>query len=119
MSDECTPTTTTVAWQIYEICAPSPAPKPDYPAPSPVEADVLDDKAQKANPYATHCNHEEHCVVKTSDRCAFIAKKLGLDQKIESSAPAETSEVLAALGLVGVRGLPSGSGQPRATPRTR
>ena len=83
MADKCKKTETSVAWQIYEICAPAPAPKPVVPAPSPIEAVLLDEKAQKANPWAIHCNHEEHCIIQTAERCEKVAKHLKFTEKVE------------------------------------
>ena len=83
ISDKCKPTKTSTAWQIYEICAPAPAPKPEYPAPSPVEAVILDDAAQKKNPWAIHCNHEEHCIIRSAKRCQKVTKKLKIADTVQ------------------------------------
>jgi hypothetical protein len=83
VTEKCTSTGTSVDWQIKELCAPAPAPKPQYPAPSPVEAIILDDNAQKKNPWANHCNHEEHCMIQSAKRCQQVAKKLNFTKPVQ------------------------------------
>ena len=84
MTDKCKSTKTNIAWQIKEICAPAPAPKPVAPAPSPVKAAViLDAKAQKKNAWAIHCNHEEHCVIQTAQRCQQVSNKLNFSKTVQ------------------------------------
>ena len=84
MTDKCKLTKTNIAWQIKEICAPAPAPKPVAPAPSPVQAAViLDAEAQKKNAWAIHCNHEEHCVIQTAQRCQQVSNKLNFTKTVQ------------------------------------